>query len=200
MQQQQQQQQHKEEEYTDYSCSTAVERLSRDIESLLRSWHIHNGCDRHFSVSTNPKGLALLRAERLVFVASLPDRQSLRLELELALWDGPALIPPKRQRATGTVPSGSRNSQKKWKQPKRSSITESSKKRIRNAMKKMTRRGSLSNDECQDMATMWELEQIAEEEDGDIWNQPDEQEEESETPAFLRRRKKKKSKKNKDEE
>lgn len=41
---------------------------------------------------------------------------------------------------------------------------------------------------------------FAEEEDGDIWNQPDEQEDESDTPAFLRRRKKKKPKKNKDEE
>ena len=128
-------QQLKEEVYTDYSCSTAIERLSRDIESLLRSWHIHNGCDRHFSVSTNPDGLTLLRAERLTWVATLPDRQPVRVELELALWDGPANSAPV---------------QNKKKQPKkRASVTLEASKTIRLATKKMTRRGSLSNDECQ---------------------------------------------------
>jgi len=38
-----------EEEYIDYSCSTPLERLSRDVETLLRSWHIANGSDRHVS-------------------------------------------------------------------------------------------------------------------------------------------------------
>ena len=37
-----------EEEYIDYSCSTPIERLARDIESILRSWHV-NDSDRHYS-------------------------------------------------------------------------------------------------------------------------------------------------------
>ncbi len=38
-----------EDEYTDYSCSTNLERLARDVETLLRSWHIVEGSDRHVS-------------------------------------------------------------------------------------------------------------------------------------------------------
>lgn len=38
------------DEYTDYSCSTPVERLARDVETLLRSWHLV-GSDRHVSFS-----------------------------------------------------------------------------------------------------------------------------------------------------
>jgi hypothetical protein len=92
-----------EEEYIDYSCSTAVERLARDVESLLRSWHVHDGCDRHFSVNTNPHGLTLLRGERFTWIANSVASSSsssgqqqqqqpstIRMELELALWDGPA--------------------------------------------------------------------------------------------------------------
>jgi len=37
------------DEYIDYSCSTPLERLSRDVETLLRSWHIISGSDRHVS-------------------------------------------------------------------------------------------------------------------------------------------------------
>ena len=39
-----------EEDYTDYSCSTPLERLSRDVETVLRTWHIDQGCDRHVSL------------------------------------------------------------------------------------------------------------------------------------------------------
>ena len=42
-----------EEEYIDYSCSTPLERLSRDVETLLRSWHIVEGSDRHVSFHQN---------------------------------------------------------------------------------------------------------------------------------------------------
>eukprot|EP00586_Coscinodiscus_wailesii_P018920 CAMPEP_0172513140 /NCGR_PEP_ID=MMETSP1066-20121228/250047_1 /TAXON_ID=671091 /ORGANISM="Coscinodiscus wailesii, Strain CCMP2513" /LENGTH=311 /DNA_ID=CAMNT_0013293263 /DNA_START=66 /DNA_END=998 /DNA_ORIENTATION=- len=43
-----------EEEYIDYSCSTQTERLSRDIETTLRAWHISNN-DRHIVISpTHP--------------------------------------------------------------------------------------------------------------------------------------------------
>ena len=45
-----QQQHHVEEEYTDYSCSTAIERLSRDVETVLRGWHVDRGSDRHVSI------------------------------------------------------------------------------------------------------------------------------------------------------
>ena len=38
-----------QDEYIDYSCSTPLERLSRDVETLLRSWHIVEGSDRHVS-------------------------------------------------------------------------------------------------------------------------------------------------------
>lgn len=44
------------DEYTDYSCSTSTERLARDVETLLRSWHV-TGSDRHvsFEHSHNPR-------------------------------------------------------------------------------------------------------------------------------------------------
>ena len=37
------------DEYIDYSCSTPLERLSRDVETMLRSWYIIDGSDRHVS-------------------------------------------------------------------------------------------------------------------------------------------------------
>ena len=46
---------HVEEEYTDYSCSTAIERLARDVETCLRSWHVDRGSDRHVSLSAATK-------------------------------------------------------------------------------------------------------------------------------------------------
>lgn len=38
------------DEYTDYSCSTSIERLARDVETILRKWHL-SGADRHVSFS-----------------------------------------------------------------------------------------------------------------------------------------------------
>ena len=37
------------DEYVDYSCSTPLEILSRDVETLLRKWHVVQGSDRHVS-------------------------------------------------------------------------------------------------------------------------------------------------------
>ena len=37
------------DEYIDYSSSTPLERLSRDVETMLRSWYIIEGSDRHVS-------------------------------------------------------------------------------------------------------------------------------------------------------
>jgi hypothetical protein len=42
---------HQEGEYTDYSCSTSIERLSRDVETVLRAWHVDRGGDRHVSIA-----------------------------------------------------------------------------------------------------------------------------------------------------
>jgi len=38
-----------QDEYIDYSCSTPLERLARDVQTKLRSWHIVGGSDRHIS-------------------------------------------------------------------------------------------------------------------------------------------------------
>jgi hypothetical protein len=38
-----------DDEYIDYSCSTSIERLARDIETTLHQWHVTNKCDRHVS-------------------------------------------------------------------------------------------------------------------------------------------------------
>ncbi|CAB9500342.1 Rab3 GTPase-activating protein catalytic subunit [Seminavis robusta] len=43
----------KEDDYTDYSCSTSIERLARDVETLLRGWHVDKGNDRHISMTRN---------------------------------------------------------------------------------------------------------------------------------------------------
>eukprot|EP00566_Odontella_aurita_P022618 CAMPEP_0113592348 /NCGR_PEP_ID=MMETSP0015_2-20120614/37785_1 /TAXON_ID=2838 /ORGANISM="Odontella" /LENGTH=141 /DNA_ID=CAMNT_0000498851 /DNA_START=177 /DNA_END=599 /DNA_ORIENTATION=- /assembly_acc=CAM_ASM_000160 len=37
------------DEYVDHSCSTPLERLSRDVETALRGWHVASGSDRHVS-------------------------------------------------------------------------------------------------------------------------------------------------------
>jgi hypothetical protein len=92
------------DEYTDYSCSTSVERLARDVETLLRSWHVVDGSDRHVSISSQTPLLAskstslsdvhLIRSDQLVWHISytLQDgrRMSCQMDLELALWDGPS--------------------------------------------------------------------------------------------------------------
>jgi hypothetical protein len=92
------------DEYTDYSCSTSIERLARDVETLLRSWHVVDGSDRHVSISSQTPLLAskstsvsdvhLIRSDQLVWHISytLQDgrRMSCQIDLELALWDGPS--------------------------------------------------------------------------------------------------------------
>eukprot|EP00977_Amphora_coffeiformis_P017636 scaffold5833_cov165-Amphora_coffeaeformis.AAC.10 len=45
----------KPDEYLDYSSSTAVERLARDVETVLRRWHVVDGSDRHVSMYVRPK-------------------------------------------------------------------------------------------------------------------------------------------------
>ena len=79
------------DEYTDYSCSTSMERLARDVETLLRSWHVDKGNDRHISASN--RSTLLLRQDTLLWNLSLTDRMgrpiSLSIDLELSLWDGP---------------------------------------------------------------------------------------------------------------
>ena len=77
-----------EEEYTDYSCSTAIERLSRDVETLLRVWHVDKGSDRHVST---PSG-GLIRSNPVVWhvpVWTSSGRSTVTVDLELALWDAP---------------------------------------------------------------------------------------------------------------
>ena len=45
------------DEYIDYSCSTPLERLSRDVETMLRSWYIIEGSDRHVSFHDSDRKL-----------------------------------------------------------------------------------------------------------------------------------------------
>lgn len=98
-------------QYTDYSCSTSLERLIRDVETIFRSWHIVDGCDRHVSLhsptkkdsrlTTLPRSL-ILRSETLsweiVYSTGLdeqtPRRQTHTVQLELKLWDGPPVPVP----------------------------------------------------------------------------------------------------------
>jgi len=44
---------HAHDEYIDYSCSTSVERLARDVETVLRKWHVADGSDRHVSFASS---------------------------------------------------------------------------------------------------------------------------------------------------
>lgn len=107
----------KEEEYTDYSCSTSIERLSRDVETVLRAWHVDRGSDRHVSIAPQHKHKqnhkqsqrspsskeeekedptsSLIRSNPIQWNVSLQGsgphmgRTSLVVDLELALWDAP---------------------------------------------------------------------------------------------------------------
>ena len=102
--------QRQEEEYTDYSCSTAIERLSRDVETILRAWHVDRGSDHHVTTfgsnisshrnqSSSASGYSALSSVRLIrsdcisWNLTLTTRQkgrcSLTIDLELALWDAP---------------------------------------------------------------------------------------------------------------
>ncbi len=92
---------HIEEEYTDYSCSTAIERLSRDVETVLRTWHVDKGSDRHVSLagitesifsSNDDPTCPLIRSNTLCWnvpVTTRQGRMSVTIDLELALWDEP---------------------------------------------------------------------------------------------------------------
>lgn len=103
------------DEYIDYSCSTSLERLARDVETRLRAWHVDQGSDRHVSVNQHPKKkastttttsqlqaqlqedrhrVALIRSESIVWALSFhlldgQQRIACQLQLELSLWDGP---------------------------------------------------------------------------------------------------------------
>ena len=108
------------DEYTDYSCSTSIERLARDVETLLRSWHVDGGSDRHVSVTTtNQQALLtsthssskvphLIRSDQLAWTVSfhLQDGQriSSELDLELTLWDGPTRNDKEPDEATKHLP------------------------------------------------------------------------------------------------
>jgi hypothetical protein len=96
---------HKEEEYTDYSCSTSIERLSRDVETILRAWHVDRGSDRHVSIASNTTNKSkdyddptssLIRSNPISWNVSVTTAQggrvSLILDLELALWDAPDAV------------------------------------------------------------------------------------------------------------
>lgn len=77
--------------YTDYSCSTSIERLARDIETILQSWHIVDGSDRHVSLqeaSASPVLHSQTLSWELTFVQHL-NRLVQTVKLELVLWDGP---------------------------------------------------------------------------------------------------------------
>eukprot|EP00751_Fragilariopsis_kerguelensis_P013129 CAMPEP_0170766810 /NCGR_PEP_ID=MMETSP0733-20121128/5361_1 /TAXON_ID=186038 /ORGANISM="Fragilariopsis kerguelensis, Strain L26-C5" /LENGTH=1589 /DNA_ID=CAMNT_0011107801 /DNA_START=132 /DNA_END=4901 /DNA_ORIENTATION=+ len=103
-----------EEEYTDYSCSTAVERLSRDVETILRAWHVDRGSDHHVTASDNGNSgssnkasvaaatsggdallsnVRLIRSDCISWNLTLTTRQkgrsNITIDLELALWDAP---------------------------------------------------------------------------------------------------------------
>ena len=100
----------KHDEFIDYSASTSVERLARDVETVLRSWHVVEGSDRHASMRvpkhakdksathaspllhTAQTSVQLLRSEQLSWQISfyLPNGEHISdtVDVELALWDG----------------------------------------------------------------------------------------------------------------
>ncbi|CAB9500581.1 Rab3 GTPase-activating protein catalytic subunit [Seminavis robusta] len=136
---------HKEEEYIDYSCSTSVERLTRDVESLLRSWHIHDGCDRHYSVNTDRNGLSQLRTERLTWTA----HGNLSIPLQLSLWDGPASRAPQRKKKKSSRRNRNHQSSQSGSPKSPSKKTKGGFfKSVLHKSKKGSRRSSVSNDEC----------------------------------------------------
>jgi Rab3 GTPase-activating protein catalytic subunit len=108
-----------EEEYTDYSCSTAIERLSRDVETVLRTWHVDRGSDHHVTIAESHStsgfssrrsssvslaattaggdedlaSIRIIRSNTLAWNMTLSTQQygrcSITIDLELALWDAP---------------------------------------------------------------------------------------------------------------
>ena len=81
------------DEYTDYSCSTSIERLARDVETILRKWHVVKGSDRHYSSHASNKTNKCLRSElvawNLSFHSAVGNKITCDFDLELKLWDGP---------------------------------------------------------------------------------------------------------------
>ena len=94
------------DEFTDYSCSTSLERLARDVETILRSWHV-NDSDRHVSLqnddgpsTSSPESeanggrscLLLLRSQSLTWEIGFHSQHQQRrishsVPLLLRLWD-----------------------------------------------------------------------------------------------------------------
>lgn len=65
---------HAHDEYIDYSCSTSVERLARDVETILRKWHVCNGSDRHVSfASSSSRGGSRAASRQTSRVAGAAD-------------------------------------------------------------------------------------------------------------------------------
>ncbi len=90
------------DEYIDYSCSTSLERLARDVETRLRAWHVDQGSDRHVSVHSKTTNsvleedrhrVALIRSDSIVWALSFhllsSQRIACQINLELCLWDAP---------------------------------------------------------------------------------------------------------------
>ncbi len=117
-----QEHQRREEEYTDYSCSTAIERLSRDVETILRAWHVDRGSDHHVTTTSSSNTSAhrrqlssasgcslssvrLIRSDCISWNLNLTTRQkgrcNLTIDLELALWDAPGGLYGKENSGTG---------------------------------------------------------------------------------------------------
>lgn len=70
------------DDYVDYSCSTNIERLARDVETYLRQWHLSDS-DRHASSSDKQSSLKAIRH------AIIPwNVQKETFEVHLNLWDG----------------------------------------------------------------------------------------------------------------
>ena len=81
---------HAHDEYIDYSCSTSVERLARDVETTLRKWHVADGSDRHVSFasssSSSSHGGSRVASRRTsasgVADADAPDGSSDRMDVD----------------------------------------------------------------------------------------------------------------------
>jgi Rab3 GTPase-activating protein catalytic subunit len=78
--------------YIDYSCSTSIERLARDIETILHSWHVDGGNDRHFSSlnstqSPHVTDCNTLDAKALPESATAFATTSLLLRSECIVWN-----------------------------------------------------------------------------------------------------------------
>jgi hypothetical protein len=101
-----------EEEYTDYSCSTAIERLSRDVETILRTWHVDRGSDRHVTItesytttsSNNSVGVSLgRRSSAAITAGGDEDLASIRVIRSNALVWNLTLSTPQYGRCSVTI-------------------------------------------------------------------------------------------------